>query len=87
MAPGLPGPAEKYAVQDLANTYGYAIHFVKEGDKLPGLSKLIITLCTSEIQLKNMDKDAWRMKDEQSHISSQEKAIERAIGAINPFRM
>lgn len=77
VAPGLPNPAEKSAMQDLANTYGYAIHFVKEGDKLPGLPKLIMTLCTPEIQFKNMDKDAWRMKDEQSHILSQEKAIDR----------
>lgn len=78
VAPGLPPPAEKSAMQDLANTYGYAVHFVEEGHTLPhGPPKLIMTLCTPEVQYKNMDMEAWRMKDEQAKVLSQEKAIER----------
>jgi len=78
LAPGLPAQAEIAVMQELANTYGYAVHFLAEGDRFPsGPPKLIVTLCTPETQSKLLDKSVWKEKDEVSSSASQAKAIER----------
>jgi hypothetical protein len=75
IAPGLPEAAEKAVMQELANTYGKAIHVWAAQDPLPyGPPKLIVTMCTDDTQAKYAEEDVWRHKDESTGTRSTEKA-------------
>jgi len=78
LAPQLPEAAETVVMQELANTYGKAIHFWSAQDAMPfGPPKLIVTMCTPDAQAKYHEPAVWKHKDESTGTSSKEKAEKR----------
>jgi len=79
LAPGIPEVAETQVMQELANTYGKAIHFWEAQDPLPyGPPKLIVTMCTDEVQRKFAEASVWQHKDLSTGTVSRDKAEKRA---------
>ena len=75
LAPGLPEAAERAVMQELANTYGKAIHFWAAQDPLPyGPPKLIVTMCTPDTQARYAEQAVWQHKDQSTGTDSKAKA-------------